>query len=125
MKKLFLFIALLITVHVNGQEAQFFDAVKSDDFTLVLASLDNKLEVCINDDQDLYSKNVAIQRIKNWIKEVNVIGVNPMHGGESEGRESHYKVAKIDTKQGSYRLFVYVENEGRQSKIKKIQIDKY
>ena len=114
-----------MTMHSYGQEVQFFEAVKTDDFTSVVTSMDNRLEVCINDEQDLYSKNVAIQRIRNWIKEVNIIGIKPMHGGESEGRESHYKVAKIDTKQGSYRLFVYVENEGRQSKIKKIQIDKY
>lgn len=125
MKKLFLFIALFITIHTYGQEVQFFDAVKTDDFASVLSLMDNRLEVCINDDQDLYSKNVAIQKIKNWINQVEIVGIKPMHGGESEGKKSHYKVAKLDTKQGAFRLFVYVENRGSLSKIKKIQIDKY
>lgn len=125
MKSLLVILLMTIGQLSFGQEAQFLEAIKTSSFNEVMPYLDNRLELCIDDDQDLYTRTIVVNKIKQWIGKVGVKGVKSMHGGAARDNSSYYKVAKIDTNKGAYRLFIYMEGQGASTRIKKIQIDTY
>ena len=116
---------LLLSVNMNAQEEKFFAAMESSDITKIIDLMDSRVELCINDSQELYTKREAIRRIQAWLGEVKPKSLTPLHGGESLNNKSHYKVGKLTTASGIFRVFVYIEDISNNPRIKKIQIDNF
>ncbi|NNF36408.1 MAG: DUF4783 domain-containing protein [Saprospiraceae bacterium] len=125
MKIFSLIISIFLALQVSGQEISFFKAMQSQDINRVIDLLDRRIEVCIEDTQDQYSKREAIRVVQNWIREVEPKTIEPLHGGRSGDNSSHYQVAKMVTAKGNFRVFVYIEEGTGDPKIKKIQIDRF
>lgn len=120
-----LLILLLPGYAATAQEAQFFQAMKTNDFSAVESLLDNRIDLCIYESQDLFTKKEAIQKISNWIKEKKVVSITEVHSGRSGDNKSQYRVAQISASDGLYRVFVYVSDDHGKKMIKKIQIDRF
>lgn len=118
-------ITLFLAIQLQAQESQFFEAMKTKNIQSVSDLLDKRVELCINDSQELYTKKEVISRVNNWLAKVSLKSLEPIHGGESKDNASHYKVAKLNTTSGMFRVFVYVEKSKNSSVIKKIQIDPF
>ena len=124
--KFFIILSIIsISVGVKAQENQFFDAMRTGSITGISQYLDNKVEVSIIDDHNMYTRNQAVQKINYWLNKSNPSSVQNLHGGESNDNSSFYHVAKLTTKSGHYRVFVYFERGGNSAIIKKIQIDPF
>jgi hypothetical protein len=48
-----------------------------------------------------------------------------MHNGTSKDKTTQYKVVKMVSAQGTYRIFIYSEGEIRPQSVKEIRIDKF
>ena len=125
MKILSLIIGLFLSIQISGQEISFFKAMERQDINNVINLLDRRIEVCIDDSQELYTKREAIRVVQKWIRDVQPKTIEPLHGGESSDNSSHYQVAKMVTAKGDFRVFVYIEKGSGDPKIKKIQIDPF
>ncbi len=125
MKLFSLMIGLFLSIQVSGQEISFFKAMQKQDINTVIDLLDRRIEVCIDDSQEMYTKREAIRVVQDWIREVQPKTIKPLHGGESGDNQSHYQVAKMTTAKGDFRVFVYIEEGSGDPKIKKIQIDRF
>jgi Domain of unknown function (DUF4783) len=123
------FAAFLFAIFVNEVNAQspsdFFKAVAVSNYSLLESYLDSEVDVCINDDQQLNKKEKAMVRLKNFLSSHQVDKVEPLHTGSSKGKNSEYKVAKLITKQGIFRLFVYSESNGGKISVKEVRIEKF
>lgn len=108
-----------------AQEAQFFNAMRTNNFSEVDIYFGKRVDLCIFESQDLYLKNEAIKKISNWIKEKKVNSISEVHSGQSGDNKSQYRVAQITTNDGLFRVFVYVSDENGKKMIKKIQIDRF
>ncbi len=128
-KKWLFFAAFLFTAVFSQLNAQtpsdFFKAVGASNFSLLESYLNEEVDVCINDDQQLNKKDKAIVRLKNFFAAHAVEKVEPLHTGSSRGKNSEYKVAKLITKNGVFRLFVYSENSGGKNSVKEVRIEKF
>jgi hypothetical protein len=51
--------------------------------------------------------------------------VEEVHQGTSKKANGIYKVAKLTTDKGVYRLFIYSETENKIQKVKEVRIDKF
>ncbi len=125
----FLILVLLFTSFISQLRAQspneFFKAVGSSNLVLIESYLYDEVDLCIKDDQQLNNKGKAFARLKTFLASHIVEKVEPMHNGASKGKSSEYKVAKLTTKNGIYRLFVYSENTRGKTLVKEVRIEKF
>ena len=116
---------LMGTLGISAQEEMFFKAMESSEIAKIIDLMDSRVELCIEDSQELYTRREAIRRIQAWLREVKPKKLESLHGGESVNNQSHYKVGKLTTDTGAFRVFVYIEDVNSSPRIKKIQIDKF
>ena len=125
MKLFSLILTIFLSIQLSGQEMSFFKAMQRQDINTVIDLIDRRIEVCIEDSQEMYTKREAIRVVQDWIRKVEPKTIEPLHGGESGDSSSHYQVAKLTTAKGDFRVFVYIEEGTGNPKIKKIQIDRF
>jgi len=120
MKTLLIAAILSFSTVVFGQTEAFYKAVEKQDIESITNLLTDEVELCIKDDQKFMSKTEATSTIKAFLAKVGPKSVAPLHSGSS-GAGSKYKVAKMMTEDGVYRIFVYMEN----NKIEEVRFDTF
>jgi len=70
------------------------------------------------------SRDAAIKKLHLFITGTTINKKKILHNGKSSDKDSSYKVARIKTPEGTYRVFAYSETIGGKSAIKEIRIDK-
>jgi hypothetical protein len=119
------FFSLSLTDLSSQTPSDFFKAVGAANYNLIESYLGNEVDVCINEDQQLNPKSKAYNRLKTFLSTNIVDKVEPLHTGSSKGKNSEYKVAKITTKKGIFRLFVYSETTTGKTFVKEVRIEKF
>jgi hypothetical protein len=114
-----------LSLQAQANDDMIFTAIQTGNFSTLVNMLDSRIDLVIEDTQENYTKNEALIKIQRWLKEVKPQNLESIHGGESSNQSSYFKVAKLITENGPYRVFVYIENRGNIHKVKKIQIDKF
>lgn len=126
MKNLIIIFLLAITGQAFSQgEAGFFTALKNGDVTTMESYLEDNIDFCLFEDQQILNKKVALTKLKNFLSNHKVISVEVMHKGMSKDKTSQYKVAKITTSKETFRVFVYAKVEIGSKTVKEIRIDKF
>ena len=120
MKTLLIATLISISTLTFGQTEAFHKAVEKQDIESITDLLINEVEVCIKDDQKIMSKAAATKTIKAFLAKINPKSVASLHSGSS-GAGSKYKVAKMMTDDGTYRIFVYLEG----NKIQEVRFDTF
>lgn len=120
MKTLLIATLLSVSTVVIGQTEAFYKAVEKQDIESISKLLVDEVELCIKDDQRFMSQAEATKSIKAFLAKVGPKSVSPLHSGSS-GAGSKYKVAKMTTKEGVYRIFVYMEG----NKIQEVRFDTF
>lgn len=111
---------MTISALAMGQAEAFFKAVQNRDISSITSLMMDEIELCIKDDQRIMSKDKAIKAIDGFLSSHMPSSVEPLHSGSS-GKGSKYKVAKMTTKDATYRVFVYMEG----SKIREVRFDNF
>ncbi len=120
MKTLLIATLVSISTLAFSQTKAFYKAVEKQDIESITDLLMDEVEVCIKDDQRIMSKSTATKTIKDFLAKVNPKSVASLHSGSS-GEGSKYKVAKMMTDDGIYRIFVYLEG----NKIQEVRFDTF
>ena len=120
MKILLITTLVSISALVFGQTEAFYKAVEKQDIESITNLLMDEVELCIKDDQRIMSKATAAKTIKDFLSKVNPKSVASLHSGSS-GAGSKYKVAKMMTNDGIFRIFVYLEG----NKIQELRFDTF
>lgn len=107
-----------------GQVEQFYKAVENQDMTSIASLLMDEVEVCVKDDQKIMTKAKALDKIKNFLASINPKSVTALHSGSS-GAGSKYKVAKLNSADGVYRIFVYMEKSAGKELIQEVRFDTF
>jgi len=124
MKNLLIALVTFISMGLNAQtEVDFLNAVGKKDFTNLESYLAGNVSFCIDDDQKKVRKSKAISELKSFLKDKNIQKFKILHNGKSSDKSSSYRVARIKTQEGTYRIFAYSERKGGVSKVIEIRID--
>jgi len=125
MKQLLLLLFLCVGLTTSAQsELKFLKAFGDQNLETVSDLLSDNITLCVNDVVSNVSKEKAIVKLSNFIHNNKISRKKVLHNGKSTDKDSSYKVARIKTDTGTYRVFAYSEKEGNKSKIKEIRIDK-
>jgi hypothetical protein len=124
MKSLLFTLVTFVSMGLSAQtEVDFLNAVGKKDLSKVGAYLAPNVSFCINDNQKKISKSTAISELKKFLSTKNIQKFKILHNGKSSDKTSSYRVARIKTQEGTYRIFAYSEGSGRSSKVVEIRID--
>jgi len=126
MKHLFIILTVLVSGTLWAQgEAAFFNAIKSGNQSTIENYLSNRVELCIFENQQMLPKKTASLRIGDFLNNNKVSQIDVIHQGTSRDKTSNFKVAKLTTNQGEFRLFVYFLGTIADNTIKEVRIDKF
>lgn len=124
MKTVLINIFLLAAVTISAQtEVDFLNALGKGNTENLDSYLSTDINLCINDKQEKINKSVAIKKIKAFLESKKVIKYKILHNGKSADKNSSYRVARIKTQDGTYRVFAYSESTGGKSKVVEVRID--
>jgi len=125
MKNLLTYLFIVLgTLSYAQPEVKFLEAFGDKDLSTVANLLSDNIKVCINDNVKDVNRKEAISRLSGFIAKNKINRKKILHNGKSTDKGSSYKVARVKTETGSYRIFAYSENEGNTRVIKEIRIDK-
>jgi len=123
-KYIFLFAVIFLSLNLNGQDINsLYRSLEKSNFKMLISHLDDPVELCINDKLDILDKKDAIVAIRSFFKRSKPISITQVHKGTSANRGSQYRVAKMRTENGNYRLFLYIEKAQKGYIIKELRID--
>jgi hypothetical protein len=126
MKNVLILFFLLLGSQVFAQnEAGFFSAFKNGDITTMETYLEDNIDFCLFEDQQILNKKVAMTKLKSFLSSHKVNSVEVIHKGTSKDKSSQYKVAKVTTAKDVFRVFVYTSGEIGAKTVKEIRIDKF
>jgi len=103
---------LLGTLTMFGQDFKsIVSSIEKGDVATIEPMLEELIDYCFNDDQDLLEKPEFVSKLKSAIEEINPKSSEIIHVADSKG-EAKYAVAKLVGESGdAYRMFVYTEGD--------------
>ena len=124
MKSLLITLVTFVSMGLSAQtEVDFLNDIGKKDLSNIGAYLAPTVSFCINDNQTKVSKATAIEELKKFLSTKKIQKFKILHNGKSSDKTSSYRVARINTQEGTYRIFAYSEGSGGSSKIVEIRID--
>ncbi len=122
MKKLTITLFLFLgSMSLFGQDFQsIVKSIEKGDIAAIEPKLEDLVDFCFNDDQDLLEKPEFVVKLKSTIETIQPKSSEIMHVADSKS-DAKYVVAKVIAASGeNYRMFVYTEGE----KIIEVRINK-
>ena len=114
------------SIKLYSQSAEgFYKTFKEGKYTDLDIYFEDMVEFCLYDDQQLIPKNEAINRLASFRQKNNILSVELIHKGVSKNKTSTYKVLKVTTSKGVYRVFVYSKGDIGAKTVQEIRIDKF
>ena len=117
-------LTLISSVSYSQTSMSFFKALKNKDTNTIQNYLSSDVDLCIGAYQDYLNKGEALTKIMEFVNKENPISFEILHNGKSTKSGSNYNVAKLVTKSGNYRIFIYFEKSNASNKISEIRFDK-
>lgn len=116
---------LLVGIGLHAQaEIRFLEVLDNNmDTEEVAPLLADVVTLSIDDDVQEVGRERAVGLISTFLDAHKINRKKILHNGKSSEKDSSYKVARITTSDGTYRVFAYSEKKGNSSKIKEIRID--
>ncbi|MEY3420632.1 MAG: hypothetical protein RIR48_917, partial [Bacteroidota bacterium] len=123
MKHIFFLIFITSHFYLAGQnESSFINALKNAETTSMEVYLEDKIDFCIFEDQQILPKRAAMLKLKDFLNSNKITNAEVIHKGTSKDKSSQYKVVKITTAKETFRMFVYASGEIGAKTIKEIRI---
>jgi len=124
MKTLLTAMSILFCVGLSAQtEVNFLNALGKGDYSNLDEYLSSEVTLSINDSQKTISKSAAVKELKTFLGSKKIVKFKILHNGKSSDSSSSYRVARLKTDRGTYRVFAYSESENSRSSIIEIRVD--
>jgi hypothetical protein len=124
MKTILIHVFLWAAFSVTAQtEVDLLNALGKGDMGNLDTYLSAEVNLCINDNQEKVNKALAIKKISEFLNSKTIVQYKILHNGKSADKNSSYKVARLKTQTGTYRVFAYSETVNGVSKVVEVRID--
>jgi len=119
-------VAFVSVFYASGQSANdLIQGIENVNMPVIETYLQEKVEFSIQEDQQILPKSIASKKFKAFLEEHKPISVDIIHEGNSKDKSTQYKVAKLVSDEGTFRIFIYSTGEIKQNSVKEIRIDEF
>jgi len=94
---------------------QVFESLKTQDIETLETFLQEEVILEVLDDEDIFTKAEAVEKIKAFLTENNASTVSLKHQGDS-GNGTSFAIGSLETADGNMRIYFVVE-EGKVSEL--------
>lgn len=98
------------------------DAISNGDADALSQYFDNKVEVSILDDENLFDKAQAKKALQSFFTKNKPKSYTLVHNGTSKGAGSKYTIGNLKANGKVYRVYVYMKVVGKDYTIQEISI---
>ncbi len=125
MKKSFVFILILAPAVslLSFNLAAITRAINNGDADALGQFFGPKVEISIADEGNEYSKAAAIEAVRKFFSKNPPLSFVQVHQGKSKGSAAHYCIGNMETKDATFRVYIYLEKSGSDFKIKELRFD--
>ena len=124
MKNLLICFIAFLGFNANAQtEVDFLNAIGKKDFSNIQSYMASEISFCINDNQKKIKRSKAVSEIESFLSDKTVQKFKILHNGKASDKSSSYRVARMKTQSGTYRIFAYSETVGGSAKVVEVRID--
>ncbi len=124
MKKLLflLLIAPSIAMVTPQNMSSISKAIGSGDANALSQYFDDKVEVSILDDENVFDRSAAKQALEQFFNKNKPKSYNQVHDGTSKGAGSKYTIGNLKAGNKVFRVYVYMKVSGSNHMIQEISI---
>lgn len=102
---------------------QITKALNSGDADALGAYFDESIELSILDEEGIYNKAQALQKVRRFLSQNAVTSFVEVHQGVSRSSDSKYVIGNIVTSSGTYRVYLYLSNINGKMIIQEFRFD--
>ncbi len=111
MKNLLIVLCIALSGSLYGQaEKALIKSVQAGNWEEAASYLKDRVDYCIDDDQDYMKKADCIDNLKNKISEHGVTAWKEVHKGQSKDGSSSYSILESTSSDKPLRILVFSEN---------------
>ena len=89
----------------------------------IAAFFEGQVEISILEEEGVYDKAVARQKLASFFKKHQVLSFEQVHKGTSKGKNAVYCIGNLVTVDQSFRVYVFLESKGGKQLIQELRID--
>jgi len=121
MKNLIIALAILPMFAFTGVENlnSIIDAIKKGDASTLSTYFDQKVEIAIMDDEDVYSTDKAKQVLNAFFGKYKPASFKQVHQGTSRGNNGKYCIGNMNAGGKTFRVYIYMNG----AKIQELRFD--
>lgn len=119
-----LFLALTPTSDYGQEINQIFTALGGGDVNFLADYLHPRAEVHVMDRISVYDKKAAIKVLTKFYSEYDPVSYKRIHKGSSKAQNSLYSIGSLTTKEGNFRVYLYVRKVKDKILIEELRFDK-
>ena len=125
MKKFLFLISFIALASVtNAGIPEIFKALGSGDVVTLASYFDENVEIYLEGNQEVLAKKDAVEMIRGFLNRNKPKSFVQAHQGVSKGKDAQYCIGDLNTINGSYRVYIYLKNNGGSLTIQEIRFDK-
>ena len=98
-------------------------AIGAGDIDALVAVMGNELELSILDEEDIYDKATAENKLKGFFAALGSTSFGKVHQGASKAEDAEYCIGTLTSGKGNYRVYVYVAKNGRGVVLQELRFD--
>jgi hypothetical protein len=102
---------------------QITKALNTGDVETLGTYFDESLELSILEEEGIYNKSQAIQKVKRFMSQNKVVSFTEVHQGASRSSDSQYVIGNLKTSDGTYRVYLYLTNRDGRMIIQEFRFD--
>jgi hypothetical protein len=118
---------LMLMFSASAAWADGFDdiitALKNSNAKEVSKFFNGNVELTINDNEGVYSKQQAEMMLKNFLVNNQPKNITIQHRGSS-GQSAKYAIANYETAQGKFRVYIFMKDSGSGMLVHEMRFEK-
>jgi hypothetical protein len=111
-------------VEAESQTAEkILSAFSNGDVNFISNYLGAEVDYCLNDHQRLVSKAEAQKSLRQFFSRNKPTNIEALYKGNTKNSTNFYRIAKLTTETGDWKLFLYFESSGNMLLIKEVRLE--
>ena len=99
-------------------------ALGSGDTRALGAMMDAEVELSLLEEENLYSRDQAVQKLTAFFTAHPPSGFSQVHQGSSKSDDAEYCIGNLATSDGSYRVYIYIAKKGDRMVLQELRFDR-
>ena len=126
MKKSILFALVLVPTLtiLNINLSEISRAINKGDAVTLGKYFATAVEISFFDEGDEYTKAEGVKAVKSFFTKHKPLSFVQVHQGKSKGSAAHYSIGNMETKDATFRVYIYLEQKAGVFKVKELRFDK-